>query len=710
MRIEVVGGGPAGLYFAILAKKADPGHEITVHERNAPDATFGWGVVFSEQTLGSLRDADQDSWAEITETFARWDRIDIHFRGSTVRSRGHAFSGIARKRLLLILQRRCRELGVELEFHREVAGLADLPPADLVVAADGVNSAIRRELAAHLRPSERVHRTKYIWFGTDLVFPAFTFIFRETEHGMFQVHAYPFDADLSTFIVECREETWRRAGLDGAGEEGSIAFCEDLFAPELAGHRLLSNRSIWISFVTLACEAWHHGNVVLLGDAVHTAHFTIGSGTKLAMEDAISLAAALHRHRDDLETALTHYELERQPVVERLQQAALESAAWFEHVPRYAHFEPIRFAVNLLTRSRRITHGKLAQRDPDLVRRADAAFAARATGTEEPLAAPPPAFVPLRLGGLTLPNRLVVSPPPSDDAVGGTPGDATRGRLASAARGPGLVLTEPVAVRADGRVTAGSPGLYAPEHRAAWEAVARAVHGAGSHLGVQLDHAGRRAATRPRALGTDLPAPDRWPLIAPSALPFGPWSPLPRAMGPEDMERVREAFASAARLAAEAGADLLEVNAARGHLLATFLSPLSNRREDAYGGPLEGRMRFPLEVVEAVRGAWPSDRPLSVRIPATDWHPRGLVPADAVALARELRARGCDLVHVDAGGTTPRADPPYRRAYLTELADLIRNEARVPVLVGGYLPDLDDANTILAAGQADLCLVALPLG
>jgi anthraniloyl-CoA monooxygenase len=708
VRIRVVGGGPAGLYFALLAKKADPRHEITVYERNAPDATFGWGVVFSEETLGSLRDADYDSWAEITETFARWERIDIHFRGQVVRSRGHAFSGIARKRLLLILQRRCRELGVELEFHREVAALGDVPEADLVVAADGVNSAIRRELAPHLRPTERVHRTRYIWFGTDLVLPAFTFIFRETEHGMFQVHAYPFDADLSTFIVECREETWRRAGLEGVDEEGSIAFCRELFASELAGHELLSNRSLWINFVTLRCETWHHGNVVLLGDAAHTAHFTIGSGTKLAMEDAIALAGALQRHPRDLETALTHYEMERQPAVERLQQAALESAAWFEHVPRYADSDPLGFAVNLLTRSRRITHGKLAQRDPELVRRADAAFAARATGGPEPSVAPPPAFVPLRLGALELRNRLVVSPPPLDDARDGTPGEGTAERLARSARGPGLVLTEPVAVSPEGRVTPGSPGLYAPEHRRAWAAVVARIHAEGGRLALQLDHAGRRGSTRPRAIGTDLPLAEPWPVLAPSPLPFGPGSPIPRAMEAEDLDRVVAAFAEAARAAAEAGADVLEVNAARGHLLATFLSPLANHREDGYGGSLEGRMRFPLRVVEAVREAWPADRPLAVRIPGTDWAPGGWRPPDAVALAHELLARGCDLVHVDAGGITPRADPPYRREYLTALADRIRNEARAAVLVGGYLPTLDLANTVLAAGQADLCLLALP--
>jgi anthraniloyl-CoA monooxygenase len=702
VRIEVVGGGPAGLYFALLAKKGDPSREIVVHERNAPDSTFGWGVVFSEEALGSFRDADHATWAEITDTFARWSAIDVHFRGATVRSVGHGFSGIARKRLLLILQERCRRHGVELRFHDEVPGVEAFAGADLVVAADGVNSIVRRSDPDLFGAREQVHRTRYVWFGTDRVFRAFTFIFRETEHGMFQVHAYPFDADRSTFVVETREDVWARAGLEGAGEDESIAFCQELFAPELDGRSLLSNRSLWVNFVTLRCETWHRGNVVLLGDAAHTAHFTIGSGTKLAMEDSIALAGALERHPRDLEAALTSYELERQPAVERLQRAALDSAAYFEHVSRYARFEPVRFAVNLLTRSGRISYANLTQRDPELVRRADAAFAGRDDGA----VAPPPAFVPVTVRGLRLANRVVASPASEDDATEGNPSPTAREQIVrAAAGGAALVLSEPVSVSVEGRVTHGSLGLYEDAHREHWQGIAAGARDAGAAFGLRLSHAGRRGATRPRSLGADLPLAEPWPLLAPSAVPAFPGGTVPREMDTGDLERVREAFAQAASRAAEAGADLLELDLAHGYLLGSFLSPLANVRTDGYGGSPQGRMRYPLEVLEAVREAWPEDRPLAVQIPATEWARGGFDVDDALPLARAASERGADLVHLASGGPVARSDPEYDPGYLVAFADRIRNEAEVSVIVEGRLWTLDQANTILAAGRADLVVL-----
>ncbi len=705
MRIEIVGGGPAGLYFALLAKKHDPSRDIVVHERNAPDSTFGWGVVFSEETLGSFRDADHTTWAEITETFARWSAIDVHFGGHTVRSVGHAFSGISRKRLLLILQQRCRGLGVELRFHDEVPDVAAFADADLVVAADGVNSVVRRSDPEAFGATEAIHRTRYVWFGTDRVFRAFTFIFRETELGMFQVHAYPFDADRSTFVVECREDVWARAGLDGATERESIAFCQDLFAPELDGRSLLSNRSLWVNFVTLRCETWHRGNVVLLGDAAHTAHFTIGSGTKLAMEDAISLAGSLERYPGDLEAALTSYELERQPAVERLQRAALDSAAYFENVSRYARFDPVRFAVNLLTRSGRISYANLTQRDPELVRRADAAFAGRTDGA----VAPPPAFVPVSVRGLELADRVVSSPPSEDDATDGVPSGAMGERLSrAAAGGSALVLSEPVAVSGEGRITPGSAGLYDEAHRSAWARVAEAVRTAGGALGLRLSHAGRRGATRPRRLGADLPLAEPWPLLAPSALAAFPGGSVPREMDDADLERVREAFAGAASWAAEIGVDLLEVDMAHAGLLGSFLSPLSNVRTDAYGGSREARLRYPLEVLGAVRAAWAAERPLAAQIPATEWARGGFDVEDAVELARAASELGCDLIHVANGGPVARSDPEYGPGYLVAFADRIRNEADVGVIVEGRVWTLDQANTILAAGRADLVVLDAP--
>jgi anthraniloyl-CoA monooxygenase len=711
MRIVILGGGPAGLYFSLLMKQADPSHEIRVIERNPPDATYGWGVVFSEETLGSLRDADRRSFDQITEAFAAWSSIDVRYRGETVRSRGHVFSAIARKRLLQILQARCRELGVELEFRHEVSNPDELPGADLVVAADGVNSILRRRREEAFRPATDVHRTKFVWFGTDLVFDAFTFIFRENEHGLFQVHGYPFDAHTSTFIVECPEETWRRAGLREATEEESIASCEKLFADDLEGHSLMSNRSLWISFVTLRNESWHDGNVVLLGDAAHTAHFTIGSGTKLAMEDAISLAGALQRH-SELEPALVEYELERQPAVERFQQAATDSATYFENVGRYASFEPIQFAFNLLTRSGRITHLELEKRDPSLVQRVDAWFADRAADLEPPesqrrLLAPPPAFAPLRLGRYNVTNRVTLSPRSGDDAVDGVPPEAAGRRFVEAAgSGAGLITTEFVAVSAHGRITPGTPGLYDDGHVHAWRAIVDAVHGRSDVLvGARLGHSGARGATRPRREGLDRPLrKGGWSLLAASDLPYGPGSRRPYPMTDDKLREVKEDFASAAARAAAADFDLLQVDLSHGYLLAGFLSPLTNRRADRYGGSLENRMRYPLEVIDAARSAWPGDRPLVVRLTATDWARGGLEPDDAVTIARALKDHGCDLIEPVAGQTVGRDRPTYSRFYLVPFSDRVRNEVGIATLVGGNLRTLDDMNTILAAGRADLCL------
>jgi anthraniloyl-CoA monooxygenase len=714
VRIVVVGGGPAGLYFALLAKKAQPAHWITVIERNPPDATYGWGVVFSEEALGALRDADRVTFDEITDTFAKWTAIDVRYRGDTVRSRGHAFSAISRKRLLSILQRRCADLGVELSFERELGDLTEIGQADLLVGADGVNSLVRRSDEAVFRPSLEPHRTKFAWFGADLVFKAFTFIFRETEHGLFQVHGYPVDAFTSTFIVECPEPVWRRAGLDRASEQESLAFCEKLFASDLGGHSLLSNRSIWMSFVTVRCETWHTGNTVLIGDAAHTAHFTIGSGTKLAMEDAIALADALERRPNDLVAALTDYEMERQPLVERFQQAAVESAAYFEGVSRYATFEPVQFAFNLLTRSGRISHLELQRRDPNLVGRVDARFAESARGSSAGdgaplLVAPPPMFSPFETKGVTAPNRVVLSPPGEDGAVDGTPGSRHADQLADAVRtGAGLVLTELVAVSPGGRITPGSAGLWEEEHARAWREVLQRVRTHGDALlGLQLGHAGRRGATRPRREGVDRPLrEDGWPLLSASPIPYAPRGRVPKEMDVADMDRVKDRFVRSARMAAAAGFDLLELNFAHGYLPASFISPLSNTRTDRFGGTLADRLRFPLDLFDAVRAVWPEDRPLAVSLSVSDWARGGVEIDEAIATARLLRERGCDLIHVQAGQTTLRASPLYGRMFLATYSDRVRNEAGTPTLVGGNVTSRDEINTLLAAGRADLCVLS----
>ena len=662
MRVEVLGAGPAGLYLAILLQKADPGHEITVTERNPPDATFGWGVVFSEETLGALRDADYLTYLEITDTFARWDAIDVRYRGELLRSRGHGFAAIARKRLLAILQQRCRALGVRLCFETEVTDDFGAG-ADLVVAADGVRSLLRERYAAAFGPRIVPQGGKYAWFGTDLVLDAFTFLFQETEHGLFQVHSYPFDEDTSTFIVECQEPAWRAAGLDAMSEDESIAFCENLFAADLRGHRLMSNRSVWQSFLRVENRSWRHGNVVLLGDAAHTAHFSIGSGTKLAMEDAVALANSFVRYQD-VASALVDYEAARQPVVARFQRAADDSAEYFRRVSHHTGMAPAQFVFNLLTRSGRIGHAELTVRDPAFTARVDGWFGGSSV-------APPPAFAPLRLGDLVLPNRIARVGEPA---------------------GAGLVYSEFVAVCPEGRISPETPVVdVAPAQTA------------GARFALRLGHAGARGSTRPAAEGVDLPLAEGWPLLAASALAYGPGLAVPKAMTGADLDRVRDGFAKAAGTAAEAGVDLLELDLAHGHLLAGFLSPLTNRRTDEYGGDLAARLRYPLAVVDAVRAVWPSGRPLAVCLTVTDWHRHGLTVDDGVRIAATLADHGVGLIRVSAGQTVAECQPEYRRGFLTGAADRVRSEAGVPTVVGGYLTTVDEANTIIGAGRADIC-------
>jgi anthraniloyl-CoA monooxygenase len=711
MRINVIGGGPAGLFFSILMKRFDATHEIVVHERNPADATFGWGVVFSEETLGQLRDADLETYMAIGETFATWDAIEIHYRGQTIRSRGHSFSAISRKALLGILQRRAAALGVELRFEADVDDPALLAEADLLVAADGANSTVRPWRPAAFEPTVKPMPSRFVWFGTDLVFDAFTFIFRPTEHGMFQAHAYPFESDRSTFIVECNEATWRRAGLEKLSEEENIAFCEELFAPQLGGRRLLSNRSIWQSFLGVRNRSWHEGHVVLVGDAAHTAHFSIGSGTKLAMEDAIALANAFVREPAAIERALTEYEMERQPVVERFQVAARTSARYFEDVSRYADFHPLQFAFNLLTRSGRIGYTNLTLRDPHFVRQLDSWFTSAADGPNargSHLAiAPPPVFAPLRLPTLELRNRVVHAPIGESATPDGRPSRADGARLAEAALGgAGLVLTGFVAVAPDARTTPRCRTLHGDEQTSAWASIVDQVHDAGAKLAVRIGHAGRRGATRPREDGVDIPlATGGWPLVSASPIPYTARSTVPSAMDAGDMERVRDDFAAAAGRAADAGFDVCELDFAHGHLLHAFVSPLANTRDDAWGGDLDGRLKFPLEVFDAVRERWPRDRLLAVALSATDWARGGSDVDEAVQIAARLRERGCELLHVVAGQVVPNARPEYGRGFLTPFSDRLRSEADIATLVGGYVTTLDEGNTVVGAGRADLCLI-----
>ncbi|HJZ49052.1 MAG TPA: FAD-dependent monooxygenase [Roseiflexaceae bacterium] len=731
LTINVLGAGPGGLYAALLLKKAHPDWTISVAERNPPGATYGWGVVFSDQTLASFREADEPSFTEITDSFVTWDAIDIYLGDQLARCGGHRFAGLARRHLLDILARRCAELGVPVHFQTEIDDIAALTQADLLIAADGVNSKTRAAFAEHFQPSLTEGSTRFIWFGTDMLLDSFTFVFRENEHGLFTVHAYPFDGTTGTFIVECGEQTWRRAGLDQADEAGSLAYCQKLFADRLRGCRLMSNYSRWLRFTTVKNARWWHQNVVLLGDAAHTAHFSIGSGTKLAMEDAIALAQAfkrtgtIYRTHTMIEEGLTQFELTRKPRVEALQRAAAESQEYFEHVARYRHFAPIQFALHLLTRSGRITHDNLRQRDPDFVSQADrwftesadeeltfersnvqTAWPERGEGFKRFLA-PPPMWAPLALRGAVLKNRIALSARPAYSASDGVPGDELAASLLECARGgAGLVVTEPVAVAPEGRITPGCAGMYCPDHASAWARVVAAIHDqSAARVALQLSHAGRRGATRPRTRGTDIPLREgAWPLIAASLVPYTPSSQTPRAMDCADMQRMREAFVQAVRMAEQAGFDMLLLNAAQGYLLSSFLSPLTNRREDGYGGTLEQRLRFPLEIYDAVRAAWPEQRPIGVAINASDWARGGIEIDDAITIARALTSRGCDLIAVCAGQTTPHAQPNYDPSTLAQYSDLLRNETGARTLATGYLTSTDQVNTLLAGGRADLCM------
>jgi anthraniloyl-CoA monooxygenase len=717
MKIVCLGGGPAGLYFALLMKKSDPRNEVVVFERHRPDDTFGWGVVFSDQTLGHLHAADPESHDRILDAFNHWDDIEIHFKGRTIRSGGHGFCGIGRQRLLDILQQRCRALGVDLRFETEVADLEALPEvadADLVIAADGINSAVRGRYAHVFQPQIETRSCRYIWLGTHKTFDAFTFLFRQTPHGWFQVHAYRFDAETSTFIVETPEPVWRAAGLDRMSSEEGIAFCERLFAPWLDGHALMTNArhlrgSAWINFNRVTNRRWTHGRIVLLGDAAHTAHFSVGSGTKLAFEDGITLHRCLMRSPADLPRALEAYEAERQIEVLRVANAARNSTEWFENVERYTALEAEQFAYSLLTRSQRISHENLRARDPAYVAGVERFVAERSGLPPEPR---PPMFTPFTLRGRTVPNRVVLSPMALYSSVDGVVGDFHLVHFGARAHGgAGLLMTEMTAPSADGRITPGCAGLYTETQAAAWQRIVDYVHRESPALiGLQLGHAGPKGATRLAWEGIDEPlaAEVAWPLIAPSALSYGPQNQVPREMTRADMDRVRDDFVRATVRAAAVGFDWLELHCAHGYLLSAFLCPLTNRRTDAYGGTLENRLRFPLEVAAALRSAWPADRPMSVRISAHDWVPGGNTPDDAVEMARAFRSVGVDLIDVSSGQTTRAARPVYGRMYQTPFADRIRNEVGIATMAVGAITEPDHVNGIIAAGRADLCALARP--
>lgn len=704
MRIAIIGGGPAGLYFAILMQRDMPQARVTVVERNQPDDTFGFGVVFSDQTLDAFKAADEPSYRAITESFAYWDDIEINARGESHRIGGNGFCGCSRRTLLLLLQARARELGVELVFGRE-ATPEDFPDAELVVVADGINSPIRTRHAEHFQPQIDYRPNRFAWMGSTRPFDAFTFFFRETAHGIFIAHCYQYEPGASTWVLETDPETWAKAGLDSMSESESAAFLEGVFAEELQGHRLLINRSHWRQFPALRCGRWVKDNMVLLGDAKASAHFSIGSGTKLAMEDAIALHAAFMAH-PGVADALDAFENGRREEVEKIQHAANVSLVWFEHVKRFWHFPPTQFAFGVMTRSKAITWDNLLLRAPDFVAEMQALFAAQSGG--KPGTAP--MFQPLTLRGMTVPNRVVVSPMCMYSAEDGVPGDFHLVHYGARAQGgAGLVFTEMTCPSPSARITPGCAGLWNDEQQAAWTRIVGFAHASGAKMALQLGHAGRKGATKLMWDGMDQPLEEgAWPIVSASPLPYYPHSQTPRALTRADMDGIREDFVAAARRGIAAGFDLLELHCAHGYLLASFLSPLTNHRTDEYGGPVENRLRYPLEVFSALRAVWPAEKPMSVRLSATDWADGGITDADTLAIARAFAAAGCDLIDVSTGQTVADAAPQYGRMFQLPWADMIRNEAGIAVMCVGSITSADQVNTILAAGRADLVALGRP--
>ena len=724
MRVLCLGGGPAGLYFAVLMKLQNPAHVVTVVERNRPFDTFGWGVVLSDQTLANLRRADPVSAALIGDAFNHWDDVEVFFKGRSVRSGGHGFCGIGRKKLLNILQDRCLELGVDLVFEVDIQddqAVAVRYQADLMIACDGLNSKVRQRYAATYQPGVELRACRFVWLGTRKTFDAFTFAFEQTEHGWFAAHAYQFDADTSTFIIETPEAVWQAHGLDLMSQEAGIVFCEKLFAKYLDGNPLMNNAThvrgsaIWIRFPRVVCERWiHHETIagqrvpiVLMGDAAHTAHFSIGSGTKLALEDAIELASCFATRPNTTE-ALETYEALRSVEVLKIQNAARNSTEWFENVERYSGLEAEQFFYSLMTRSQRISHENLRVRDAAWLQGYEAWLACRADSRP----GGPPMLLPLKVRELTLKNRVVVSPMATYSAIDGVPQDFHLVHLgARALGGAALVFVEMTAPCAEGRITPGCPGLWNEAQMHAFKRITDFVHasGAGSKIGLQLGHSGPKGSTQLGWEAPDEPLPHgNWPLLAASAVAYGPTNQLPQAMTPADMNRVLDEFVQSTRYAVAAGFDWLELHCAHGYLLSSFITPLTNQRSDDYGGSLDNRCRFPLEVFRAMRTVWPAGMPMSVRISAHDWAPGGNTDGDAVAIARLFKAAGCDFIDVSSGQTTRAAKPVYGRMYQTPFADRIRNEVGIQTIAVGAISEVDQVNSIIAAGRADLCAIARP--
>mgnify|MGYP001172217078 FL=1 len=714
MKITCVGGGPASLYFCILAKKNNPDWQITIYEQNPDKVTWGFGVVFSDETMENFKHADFETYRDITESFVHWDDIDVFHKGEKITSSGHGFAGMQRLKLLQILEARARELGVVILHDVVIDSIEKYKDSDLIVAGDGVTSFIRDQNAAEFGSDVVFRPNKFVWLGSTMAFDAFTFYFNEYEGGLWRAHCYQYMPGNSTFIIETTEDTWRKAGLDNATEEDTVAYCAKVFEKELGDDKLITNNSVWRSFPRVKNAKYYHDNIVLLGDALHTAHFSIGSGTKLAMEDAVALYDAIHENSNDVKSALPAFQKKREPDVNALQRAAQVSMEWFEDVERYHDvMEPMQFSYQLLTRSLRINHENLRLRDDHLVATMDdwvADKAAKQTGVKRSNETPPPIFTPYKLRGMLLENRIAVSPMCMYSAEDGLIGDWHLVHLGSRAMGgAGLIMTESTAISADGRITPGCAGMYNDNHVAAWKRVVDFVHdNSYSKIGMQISHAGRKASTRLQWEGGEQ-APlssGAWDIISASPIPYSASNPTPKEMNEADMEDVLNDFVMAAARADKAGFDMLELHCAHGYLLNTFISPKTNIRSDDYGGSLENRLRYPLKVFETIREKWPEQKPISVRISATDWIEEGITPQDAVEIARAFKNIGCDILDVSSGQVVSEEKPEYGRLFQLPFSDRIRLEAEIPTMTVGNIQSYADANSIIASGRGDICVIA----